>query len=297
MAGTGQLGQNVIAQLKVIVERVGQILIQSLAVGGGDAGDIVERLGAALDLQAVHTCLADEVDEGSGAQIVCIEDIAAVLIFADLIQLARAGLLAQIILPAAGLGALAPVCIPACHVIGEQAPARNAHAHGSVDKRLDLQLRRGLIAQGGDILQAHLTGQHHTLCTHVVSGTRSGPVGDAGLGGHVDIDLRGELLTGFQHAQIGHDKGIHTGGSSSLDGFGQAVSFLIGGQRVHGQIDLAAAGMGIDHTLGQLLRRKIGRSRPHTELRQAAINSVCSIVDGITQALQVTCRGQQFRDL
>jgi hypothetical protein len=55
--------------------------------------------------------------------------------------------------------------------------------------------------------------------------------------------------------------------------------------------------MGIDHTLGQLLRRKIGRSRPHTELRQAAINSVCSIVDGITQALQVACRGQQFRDL
>ena len=47
VAGTGQLGQNVIAQLKVIVERVGQILIQSLAVGGGDAGDIVERLGAA----------------------------------------------------------------------------------------------------------------------------------------------------------------------------------------------------------------------------------------------------------
>ena len=107
VAGTGQLGQNVIAQLKVIVERVGQILIQSLAVGGGDAGDIVERLGAALNLQAVHTCLADEVDEGSGAQIVCIEDIAAVLIFADLIQLARAGLLAQVILPAAGLGALA----------------------------------------------------------------------------------------------------------------------------------------------------------------------------------------------
>ena len=113
----------------------------------------------------------------------------------------------------------------------------------------------------------------------------------------MNIDLRGELLTGFQHAQIGHDKGIHTGGSSSLDGFGQAVSFLIGGQRVHGQIDLAAAGMGIDHALGQLLRRKIGRCRPHTELRQAAINSVCSIVDGITQAFQVACRGQQFRDL
>ena len=62
VAGTGQLGQNVIAQLKVIVERVGQILIQSLAISGGDAGDIVERLGTALDLQAVHTCLADEVD-------------------------------------------------------------------------------------------------------------------------------------------------------------------------------------------------------------------------------------------
>ena len=123
VAGAGQLLQHLLRQSEIIVERVGQVLVQRLAVSSSHAGHIVERLGAAFDLQAVHTRLADKVQERGGAQIIGVEDVAAVLVLADLIQLAGAGLLAEIVLPAAGLGTLAPVGVTACHVIREQAPA------------------------------------------------------------------------------------------------------------------------------------------------------------------------------
>ncbi len=186
-----------------------QILVEGAAVGGSHAGDVVESLGAALDFEAVHARVADEVEEGRGTQIVGVQDVAAVLVLADLIELARAGLLAEVVFPAAGLRAVAPVGIPARHVIGEQAPSRHAHAHGSVDKGFDFQLRRGLVAEGSNVLQGHLPGQHHPLRTHIVGGAGSSPVGDARLGGHVDLNVRGKVLARVQHTQVSHNKGIH----------------------------------------------------------------------------------------
>ena len=112
---------------------------------------------------------------------------------------------------------------------------------------------------------------------------------------HVDVRRKG--LAGVQYAEVCHDKGIDAGLGCFLDGLGQAVGLLVGGQGVHGQVDLAAAGMGVDDALSQLFRCKIGRSRAHTELRKAAVNGVGTVVDGITQAFQIARRGEQFRDL
>ena len=297
VAGAGQLSQNLFRKLEVLVHRVGQILVEGAAVGRRHAGDVVESLGAALDFEAVHARVADEVEEGRGTHIVGVEDVAAVLVLADLIELARAGLLAEIVLPAAGLGALAAVCVAACHVVGEQAAARDAHAHGAVNESLDFQLRRGLVAEGSDVLQGHLPGQHHPLRAHVVGGAGSGPVGNAGLGGHMDVDVGRERLAGVQHAEVGHDEGVHTGSGSVLDGLRQTVSLLVGGQGVHGQVDLAAPGVGIDDALAQLLRGEVGGCRAHPELGQRAVDGVRAVVDGIPQALEVACRGQKFRYL
>ena len=166
-----------------------------------------------------------------------------------------------------------------------------------MDEGLDLQFRRGLIPDGGNVLQGQLTGQHHPLGAQVVGRTGSGPVGDAGLGGHVDINLRRELLAGFQHTQICHDEGIHARCGRAPDGVRQAVGLFVGGQGVHGQIDLAAAGMGVDDALGQLFRREVSRGRAHPKFGQAAINGICTVVDGVAQALQIARGGQKFRDL
>ena len=164
-------------------------------------------------------------------------------------------------------------------------------------KGFDLQLRRRFIAQDGDILQGHFTGKHHALCAHIVGSAGRSPVGNARLGGHMHIDLRCKGLAGIQHAQICDDEGVHTGLGRFPDRFRQTVCFLIGGQGVHSQVDLAAPGMGIDDALFQLFRCKIGRCRPHAKFRQATVDGVGTVVDGIAQAFQIACRSQQFRDL
>ncbi len=87
VTGAGQLSQNLFRQLEILVHRVGQILVEGAAVGRRHAGDVVERLGAALDLEAVHARVADEVEKGRGTHIVGVEDVAAVLVLADLIEL------------------------------------------------------------------------------------------------------------------------------------------------------------------------------------------------------------------
>ena len=111
------------------------------------------------------------------------------------------------------------------------------------------------------------------------------------------VNVRGKGLAGVQHTEICHNKGIHTGLGGFLDGRRQAVGLLVGGQGVHGQVDLASTGVGIDDAFRQLLRGKVGRGRAHTELRQTAVNGIGTVVDGITQTFRIARRGKQFRDL
>ena len=73
------------------------------------------------------------------------------------------------------------------------------------------------------------------------------------------VNVRGKGLAGIQHTKVCHDKGIHTGFGGFLDSLRQAVGFLVGGEGVHGQVYLAATGMGVDDALGQLFRREVGR--------------------------------------
>ena len=112
---------------------------------------------------------------------------------------------------------------------------------------------------------------------------------------HIDVRCKG--LAGIQHTKVCHDKGIHTGLGGFLDGLGQAVGLLVGRQGVHGQVDLAATGVGVDDAFRQLLRGEISRGRAHAKLRQTAVNSIGTVVDGITQTFRIARRGKQFRDL
>ena len=297
MAGAGQLVQHPLGQVEVLGKGAGQVLVQGPAVGRRHAGHVVEGLGPALDLEAVHPRLADQVQEGGGAQVVGVQDVAAALPLPDLEQLAGAGLLAEVVFPAAGLGALAPVGVPAGQVVGQQAPARHAHAHGPVDKGLQLQLGRGLVPDHGDVGQAQLPGQHHPLGPHLPAGGGGGVARDAGLGGHMHVHIGGPGLAGVQHPQVGHDEGVHPGGGRLPDGVGHPGSLLVGGQGVQGQVDLAAPGVGVDHPLGQLFGGEVGGRGPHPKLGQGAVDGVRPVADGVAQPFQVPGGGQQFRYL
>ena len=46
----------------------------------------------------------------------------------------------------------------------------------------------------------------------------------------MDVDVGRERLAGVQHAEVGHDEGVHTGGGSVLDGLRQTVSLLVVGR-------------------------------------------------------------------
>ena len=294
MAGAGQLLQHRLRQLEILRIGVGQVLVQGLAVGRRDAGHIVKSLGPALDLETVHAGFAQQVEERSGAQVVGVEDVAAALPFPDLIQLAGTGLLGEVVFPTAGLGALAAVGVPARQVVGQQAPARHAHAHGPMDKGFQLQFRRSFVPDDGDLGEAEFPGQHHPFGPHLAAGCSSRVVGDAGLGGHMHIDVGGIGLAGVQHPQVRHNKGVHSGLGSLADGVGHTVRLLVGGQGVQGQIDLAPSCVGINHPFGQLFGGEVCGSGPHPKLRQGAVDGVGAVADRIAQPLQVPRRGQQL---
>ena len=290
---TGQFVQHRVRALEVV--RRGQERIQRLPVGTGHAGHIVHRFGAALDLQAVGSGLADQVNKGRHTQIVGVQDVAAALILPDLHKLAGAGLLHQMVFPAAGLGALAPVGIPFGQILAEQAPAGHAHAHGPVHKHLQFQFPRGFGPDGGDVLQGQFPGQHHPLGPQLKGGGGGGVVGNAHLGGEMDFHIRGQLLHHPQHAQIGHDKAVHARRPGIGDGLGQPVQFGIGGQGVQGQVNPLAPGVGKDAALLQLGGSKVIRRGPHPEFGQGGVHRVRPVADGILQPFQVPGGGQQFR--
>ena len=296
VAGTVQLLDDIIGQLKIIIVGVAQVGIQCAAVGAGDRRNIVKRLGASLDLQAVHACLADQIDKRRGAKVVGVQDIAAVVLaLTDLHILAGAVLLDQVILPAAGLGALTPVAAAACHIAGQQAPAGDAHAHGTVNESFQFQVSRAVIADEGDLGQGQFTGQHHALGAQFVADLGGLVVGDARLGGDMALHLGSVFFGQRQHTQVGNDKGIDAGLGGILDILGQLVQLLVGGQGVQRQIDLFAAGVGEDAALVQLAHRQVDRGGPHAEFRQSAVDSVRAVHDGVFQSFQAAGGGQQFR--
>ena len=87
-------------------------------------------------------------------------------------------------------------------------------------------------------------------------------------------------------------EGIHTGGHRILDGFRDALQLLVGGQGIHGQIDLLTPGVGEGGTFGQLLRGEVAGRGTHAELGQTTVHRIRAVADGILQSLQIPRGGQ-----
>ena len=122
-----------------------------------------------------------------------------------------------------------------------------------------------------------------------------GVVGDARLGGKVDVGVGGVFFAQLHHAQIRRDKGVHAGVPRVPDGLGQAGQLVVGGQGVQRQVDLFAAGVGKDAALGQLAGRKVGGRGAHAELLQGAVDGVGAVEHRVFQRFQVARRAEQFR--
>ena len=277
VAGAVQFLNDRIGQREVILPRGFEVGVQRAAVGAGDRCHIVKRLGAPLDLQRVDARLADQIKKRRGTQVVGVQDITAVLAFADLHILTGAMLLDKVVLPAAGLGALAAVAAAPGHIAGKQAPPGHAHTHSAVDKGFEVQLLGAVIADEGDLGQGQLSCQHHALGAQLIRHGRRLVVGDARLGGNMAFHLRGVLFGKAQNAQVGNDKGIHARLGGGLDILGQLLEFAVGGQGVQRQVDLFAAGVGKNTALAQLVHRQVDGRGAHTELRQGAVDGIRAV--------------------
>ena len=119
----------------------GQGGIDGVAIGPGDDGGIIGRLGPALQLQRVQPRIHQLGHVVDGTHIPGVHDVGALLVLIHGEIFPGALLLHQGVLIPAGLGAGPPVGVPARHIVGQQAPAGVAHAHGPVGKGLQLQLR------------------------------------------------------------------------------------------------------------------------------------------------------------
>ena len=85
------------------------------------------------------------------------------------------------------------VCAAASEVIAEHAPPRMGHAHGSVNKSLDLYILRQLTPQKGYLPERKLAGEHDPLRAHPGEHPGGGRVHDVGLRAYVQRQVRNLL--------------------------------------------------------------------------------------------------------
>ena len=145
------------------------------------------------------------------AHVLGIQEVGAVLPFGDLEVFAGTLLFHQMVLPAAGLGAFAPVAVPPRHVVRQEAAAGDGHAHGAVDEGFDLEVLRGLCPHFRDLLEGALPGHDDPLRAHLIEGVRSQVVDNTRLSRHVDVDPGGVFLCQFHDTHIGDDECVDAG--------------------------------------------------------------------------------------
>ena len=270
-------------------------VVDGMAVSPGDDGGIIGGFGPALDLQAVHSGVHEVVQMVDHAHITGVHDVGTLFVLEHREVFAGALLLHQGVLVAAGLGAGAPVGVPAGHVIGEQTAAGVGHAHGPVAEGLQLQLRGGAAADLTDLVHAQLTGQHHSLGAQIVPRLSAGVVGDGLLGADVAFTAGSVFSRQREGPQIRQNESIHPGIVQALQMGGEGIHLAAAGHGIDGDVDPDAVVMGIGHRKGQLLRGEIPGEGAHPEGGACQIHGVGSIGHGHFQLFHVPGRGQQLR--
>ena len=207
--------------------------------------------GAALNFQAVHACLADQIQKRGRAHVVCIQDVAAFRRFADLHPLAGTGSSAMWYFQRQGW-AHWPRFPSARSDTGSagSVPKRSCTWHRAQRPRFPVPAASCLDAATSRRLSSR--GARTTrLAPHAVGRCGSAVVGNAHLGGKSEWASWRQFLRHRQHAQIATISGASTPGLlGGVRLLGRRSHLLIGGQGVFGgQITpCGRAGMEAKHT-------------------------------------------------
>ena len=229
------------------------------------------------------------------AHIPAIHDIGTLLVLEYREVLAGALFLHQRVLIAAGLGARAPVGVPPRHIVAQKAASRIADAHSAMAERLQLQLRRHALPDGGDLRQTDLPGQHHPGGAQLVPGLGADVVGNGLLGADVALAVGRVLPRQRERPQIRQNQGVHPRRIQLFQMGGQRLRLVPAGHGVHRGVYLYAVVVGEAHRPGQLLIGEVACEGAHAEGRARQIDGVRAVEHGHLQLFPVPRRGQQLR--
>ncbi len=161
--------------------KAGSIGIHHHPIGLDHMGDIVGRAQPPFNLKRRNTRFSEPVHGLKPAQIIHGEEIAA-LAAGRFFGASHSTLDPTFgppgVLTPAGLDAATAQAALAAEKRGKETETRIGKAHGPMNKDLDLGL--GLFTDGTDLFEGQLTGEHHSLKTHIGKGAHRIRI----MGGH-----------------------------------------------------------------------------------------------------------------
>jgi len=184
---------------------------------------------------------------------------------------------------AAGLRALAAVAAPPADHGGQIALPRIAHAERAVHEHLELH--GAAAGDARDLLARQLPRQHDAAEAQLRRLLHALERVDAHLRRGVEHRVGRQLAHELRHAEILHDERVHAQQGRRTHDLGRARHLPVGDKRVERQMHLDPADMAIDHSLLQLVRRKIMRAHARVEGVIAQINRIRAVLDGGAQRL------------
>ena len=164
-----------------------------------------------------------------------------------------------------------------------------------MDERLDLQLRRRVGAQRGDIRKGHFTRQNDPLRAEVKEHLRRLGVHDAELGADVKRHSRRIALRERHHAEVGDDERVRAARRRLLQIFRQLRKAGLMRQDVRRDIDPRTLSVRELDRRAQLVGGKVAREGAQPELLAAEINGVRAEMQRHFQFFPVARRGEQLR--
>ncbi len=182
-------------------------IVQGRAVDVGDLSQVGGGLHPTFDFETVYSGPPQPAQGRDQTKILGAHDLAVSRVlgqFPHVLSGAQAFFQTQpcdLVVKAAGMGALAEIGGTAVDVCREQTTAGNGHAHRAVNKDFQLQAIH-LAGHGPDAAGAHFPGQVDPVYSLILPELGRGRIGRVGLGREMDGDVRDPA------AGHGHDAGI-----------------------------------------------------------------------------------------
>ena len=234
-------------------------------------------------------------EEGSGTHIVGAKNRRALFVLHHREELPGALLLHEVIAPAAGLGAAAPVAASSSEEGRNHAPPGVGHTHGAVDEGFNLHILGNPPAKLGNILNRKLPGDHHPSCAHFVIDVGGIEVHAIRLGADVDFKLRRRLVNGGNKPKVRDDDRVRPGFIEKAGVVRGGVNLLVSREAVRGDVELDPVLMSIFYGFGDALPGEAHVVRPKLEKGSADIYGVGAEMDCRLKALHISRRREKFR--